>query len=130
MFNLKIVTIEKVVVDEPVDELIVTTEEGQTGILPNHAPLLAVMVPGLIRFRGKDKEVRLVATSGSIEVDKNNVTVLVDEALSVGEVDLDKARSEQERILNILKSPGLSLIELREARKELANVRARLEAKK
>lgn len=117
-------------VDQDVDELVVTTDEGQTGVLSNHIPLLAVVQPGLIRYRSKDKEIRLVSTSGSIEVNKNEVRVLVDEALPIDEVDIDKARAEQERLLNVLKSPQLSLIELREARKELSNVRARLQVKK
>ncbi len=130
MFRLKIITIEKVVVDEKVDELVVTTSEGQTGILSNHIPLLSVVRPGLIRYRSKDKEIRLVSTSGSIEVNNNVVSVLVDEALPIEAVDIDKARAEQERLLNVLKSPQLSLIELRAARQELTNVRARLQVKK
>jgi F-type H+-transporting ATPase subunit epsilon len=128
--HLRIVTIEKVVVDEPVDLLSVTTSEGATGILSGHIPLLAVIEPGLLRYKTKSREFRMVSSSGSVEVKDNRATVLVSEAVPVESIDLAKAEAERNRLLGDIKGGQLTAIELSEAREQLATVAAKLRARK
>lgn len=126
MFRLRVVTIEDVIIDEDVSQVIVPTPEGQTGILSGHIPLLTSILPGEIKVDTKDKEARLVVTSGSLEVKENIATLLVDEAIPLEEVDLKKAIAERTRLLNMLKSSKLPLFELEETRRELKNVSAKI----
>lgn len=59
--------------------------DGDVGILPGHAPLLAVLRPGTVRVRGLDGgvlEARIDA--GFLSVDDNQVTVVVDAAEVLG----------------------------------------------
>lgn len=127
--KLRIVTIEKVVVDEPVAMLNVNTTEGAIGILPGHIPLLTVVRPGTLRYKTKTREHRLVATSGSLEVKNNVATVIVGEAVPVESIDVRKAEAERERLVGLLKQGELSAIDLAEAREQLANVLAKLRAR-
>jgi F-type H+-transporting ATPase subunit epsilon len=128
MLKLRIVTIEKVVVDETVSELNVTTPEGALGILPGHIALLTVIAPGIVRYRSHGKEYKLVSTSGSLEVKDNVATLLAEEVLPVSAIDVARAEAERARLLNVLSSGDLPLMELKEKRKELANVVARITA--
>lgn len=127
--KLRIVSIEKIVVDEPVTMLNVNTTEGAIGVLPGHIPLLTVVRPGLLRYKTKTREHRLVASSGSLEVKDNVATVLVGEALPVESIDVRKAEAERERLLGVLKQGELSAIELRETREQLATTLAKLRAR-
>ena len=126
MFKLRIITIENVVADLDVSKLMVTTPQGQTGILSGHIPLLTAINPGEVRYDTKDKEVKLVVTSGSLEVKDNIATLLVDEALPIDEVDLSLAEAERKRLLNILDDSKVPLYELEETRRELKNVMAKI----
>jgi len=126
MLKLRIVTIEKVVADQPVEELYVETGAGQTGVLTGHATMLTAVQPGLVRYKAGGREVRLVSTGGSLEVKDDKATLLVDEAVPLDSIDVRKAELERSSLLNILKSGDLTLMELREARKQLANVNAKV----
>jgi F-type H+-transporting ATPase subunit epsilon len=124
--KLRILSIEKVMVDEPVDSLSLSTSDGTTTILPHHISLLSTVEPGLIRYRRSGEEVRLVSSSGSVEVTPQGVTVLVEEAVPLDAIDLARVQAEQSRLLNVLRSGDLPLMQLKEARKQLANVNAKV----
>ena len=53
MLKLEIVTPEKRVVDEIVESVTVPTLSGEAGILPNHAPLISALKPGILSFTNK-----------------------------------------------------------------------------
>lgn len=126
MLKLRLVTIQKIVADQPVEELYLETPAGQTGILPGHESLLTVVKPGLVRYRASGQEVRLVSTGGSLEVKADVATLLVDEAVPIESVDVKKAEAERSRLLNVMRSGELTVMELRDARKQLANVSAKV----
>ncbi len=128
-FRLRLFTIEKVVVDEDVEMLNVNTTEGATGILANHIPLLATITPGLLRYKTKSQEVRLVTSRGSVEFKKNVALVLVGEAQAPESINIAKAEAERSRLSSDIKSGQLTAIELKEAREQLENVTAKLRAR-
>ena len=105
MPNLKvdIITAERVVYsEEGVDRLIVPGVAGELGVLPQHAPLLTMIQPGVLRIvRGSD-EVELAVTGGFIEVRENRITILADAAERAEEIDQAQAeearRRSQERL--------------------------------
>jgi F-type H+-transporting ATPase subunit epsilon len=94
--NLKVITPDKTVWDDRVEEIVLPSTTGQLGILSGHAPLLTALEIGVMRVRA-DKDWKAIALSGGFaEVDKNEVKVLVNGAEMGEKIDLDKARSEYE----------------------------------
>lgn len=98
--HLKIVTPEKQIFDEEVFQVNVSTAEGQLGILPNHANLMAKLVPGELVIKRSGKEESLAIGGGFLQVSNNTLTVMTD--LAVEEKDIDgkaveeaKKRAEQ-----------------------------------
>jgi F-type H+-transporting ATPase subunit epsilon len=59
------------------DALILPTALGQISILNNHAPLVSVLKPGIIKIRNKDKENSFNIEGGIVEAAKNAVVILL-----------------------------------------------------
>jgi F-type H+-transporting ATPase subunit epsilon len=78
--------------------VIAPTLEGETGILPLHAPLVTVLVPGELRVRYNDnKDVEWFAVSGGyMQVHEDKVIVLADAAEHVSTIDVERARRAKE----------------------------------
>jgi len=82
-FHLTVITPEKVIYDGDIASLIVPSELGFFGVLADHAPLIAGLSKGKITLReesGKQVLFRL-NSQGFLEVLKNSVTILCQEAL-------------------------------------------------
>jgi F-type H+-transporting ATPase subunit epsilon len=95
--HVDIVAAERSILSEDVDEVQADTTEGQIGILPRHAPLLTLLVPGSVRLRkGQDEEV-LAVGGGFLEVSDNNVVILADSAERADEIDIARAEEARRR---------------------------------
>jgi F-type H+-transporting ATPase subunit epsilon len=129
-FTLRVVTIEKVAFEGEVSSLTMETEAGATNVLPGHIPLLTTLRPGVIRFVSAGREVRLVASHGSFEIKDNVATLLVGEAVPVDQIDAERAQAERSQLLNMLESGDLTVMQLRDRRRELAALNAKLAASK
>ena len=93
--DLQIVTPDRQVVRERVDEVEVPGSEGYFGVLPGHTPLLAALGIGELWYR-KGAEKRYVAIAfGFAEVLPDSVTILAE--LAERAEDIDAARAETER---------------------------------
>jgi ATP synthase, Delta/Epsilon chain, beta-sandwich domain len=74
------------------------TSDGQVGILAGHAPLVAAIVPSVLRTVGDDgKEQRYAVGEGFLEVTKERVRVLVDSAERADGIDVERARKARDR---------------------------------
>ena len=103
--QLDIVTPERGVVSEAVDELILPGSEGYLGVRPGHAPLLTALQVGAIEVR-KGRDVSYLAVSwGFAEVLPDRVSILAETAEKSSEIDVDRARRARERAENRLKKP-------------------------
>jgi len=91
--HLKIVTPEKIIVDESVDMVTLTTSEGEIGVLPHHAALMAKLLPGELRIKKGGKTEILATGDGFIQVADNVLTILTD--LAVNEDDIDEKKVEE-----------------------------------
>lgn len=91
--HLKIVTPEKLIVDEDVDMVTLTSSEGELGILPHHANLMAQLEPGELRIKKGGKVDVLATGDGFIQVADNTLTILTD--LAVDESDIDEKKVEE-----------------------------------
>ncbi len=126
MLKLEIVTPERKVIDAEVESVTVPTMSGEAGILPNHAPLISALKPGILSFTSKGSAERLAVAGGFVEVSSDRVSVLTDIAERPDEIDIESARSDRsdaEKELNgLASSPIDETSELRE-RLDFANVR-------
>ncbi len=91
--HLKIVTPEKLLVDEEVSQVNVSTEQGQLGILPNHANLMAKLEPGELVIKKGGKIDTLAIGDGFLQIANNTLTVMTD--LAVNEEDIDERAVEE-----------------------------------
>lgn len=98
MFNVEIVTPERVVLRDEVTSLVAPGVLGSFGVLANHAPLLAELTPGELRFRKNSaEEVRMSIGGGFLQVFNNQVTVLADSAEKPEDINIDRARASLAR---------------------------------
>ena len=100
--QLKITTPEGIVYKQEVDSVTIPTQTGEITVLPNHIPLVSVLQPGEIIARKNGKEEYLSVSTGFIEVNKNNVTLLADTAETVEsliEEQILKAKERAEKLL-------------------------------
>jgi len=97
MLRLEIVTPERKIVDTEADQVTVPTASGEVGLLPNHAPLISALKPGILTYtRGSSTE-RMLVTGGFVEVNRDRVSVLADAAESADEIDAEAARSARKQ---------------------------------
>jgi F-type H+-transporting ATPase subunit epsilon len=128
MLKLEIVTPEKKVLDESVDSVTVPTASGEAGILPNHAPLISALKPGILSYSNKGTTERLAVSGGFVEVSANIVSVMTDTAETAAEIDADAARADREAAEKSLASHATAPLEDTEAdRERLDSANARLQ---
>lgn len=91
--RLKIVTPEKLLVDEEVSQVNVSTEQGEIGILPHHVNLMAKLEPGELVIKRNGKVESLAVGEGFLQVSNNTLTVMTD--LATYAVDIDERAVEE-----------------------------------
>jgi len=105
ILNLEVVTPERVMLQEEANSIIVPAAEGSMGLLPNHAPIITGLTPGVLKYR-QGADLHAVAIGGGfMEVSNNKVTILADTAELPGEIDVERAREAMERAQMRLKEP-------------------------
>jgi F-type H+-transporting ATPase subunit epsilon len=98
-----IVTQDRPLFEGPVDIVVAPGTEGEMGILPNHAPLLAQLAYGVVRVRKGGEEQAFAIAGGILEVRPEGVTVLADVGEHVQEIDLARAEAAKARAEELLK---------------------------
>lgn len=100
---LEIVTPDRLVLSEEVDEVTAPGSEGEFGVLPGHTPFLATLKVGELTYR-KGKEVHHMAVSwGYAEVTPKKVTILAEAAEVAAEIDIERAKAAMEKAEKELK---------------------------
>lgn len=104
---LELVTPERLLLSEEVDEVVAPGYEGEFGVLPEHTQYLAILNIGLLRYR-KGSESRVIALGGGFaEVTPERVVVLAETAERAEEIDVERARRARERAEATLKEVTL-----------------------
>ncbi len=102
--KLEVVTPERLLVSEDVDEIIAPGHEGEFGVLPEHTQYLAILAIGILRYR-KGGDVRKLAVGGGFaEVMPDRVVVMADVAEKAEEIDVDRARRAHARAEELLRT--------------------------
>lgn len=92
--KVRVITPDKTVWDDTVDEIILPSTSGQLGILSGHAPLLTALDIGVVRVRpGKDWQ-NIAVFGGFAEVEDNEVKILVNAAELGASIDKETAKGE------------------------------------
>jgi F-type H+-transporting ATPase subunit epsilon len=94
--HLEIVTAERVVLSDQVDQINVNTKDGRVGILPRHAPLLTVLDVGEMDIIKDGERTPYALSGGFMEVHASRVTILADTVERADEID--EARAERARL--------------------------------
>jgi F-type H+-transporting ATPase subunit epsilon len=107
--DLQIVTPDKLVVRERVDEVQVPGANGYFGVLPGHTPLLASLAVGELWYR-KDSERTYVSIAfGFAEVLPDAVTILAQLAERAEDIDVDRAEAALKRAQERLDRPATEI---------------------
>jgi F-type H+-transporting ATPase subunit epsilon len=78
--------------------VVARTTEGDVGVLPNHAPMLSLMVDGIVDVTTADGETWIAAAdAGFLSVAANRISILAEHAEMSHEIDLEKARADLDR---------------------------------
>ena len=105
-FQLEIVTPERLLVSDAVEEMQIPGKSGYLGILPQHAPLITELGVGEISYRKGSESYRLAVAWGFAEVLPDKVTILAETAEKAGEIDIQRAqRAKQQAEEQMKKAP-------------------------
>jgi len=104
MLTFEIATPEKVVYKDKVTQITLPTQLGEITILPNHLPLMAAVVPGVIKLIKDGVEKFLAVGEGFLQVKKGNrVLLLAENSETAEEIDLDRADRARARAQELMK---------------------------
>nr|YP_009973856.1 ATP synthase CF1 epsilon subunit [Danaea sellowiana]QNH93772.1 ATP synthase CF1 epsilon subunit [Danaea sellowiana] len=92
ILNLRVMAPNRIVWNSEVQEIILSTNSGQIGILPNHAPLLTALDIGVIRIRRDGQWSTMALMGGFAMIESNQMTILVNEAETAAEIDFEEAQ--------------------------------------
>ena len=102
--TLEIVTPERAIVHEQVEEVQIPGSEGYLGVLPGHTPLLASLKVGQLWYRKGTEKFFLSIAFGFVEVLPDRVRVLADIAERAEEIDISRAEAEKRRAEDAIQS--------------------------
>ena len=98
LMQVELVAADRLVWSGEAKMVIARTTEGDVGILPNHAPVLSLMVHGIVDVTTSDDETWVAAVdAGFLSVANNRISILSEHAEMSHDIDLEKARADAER---------------------------------
>jgi len=103
--ELEVLTPERPLLRETVDEVVLPGRGGELGILPEHTPLITQLQTGVLTYRQGTEKKSVHVSGGFAEVLPDRVSVLADVAEKPEEIDYDRAREAYERLERHVSSP-------------------------
>ena len=107
--QLLIVSADRSLVNETVDEVEIPGAEGYFGVLPGHTPILALLGAGELWYRQGTKKHFLSMAFGFAEVQPDQVTILAEIAERADEIDLARAEAARKRAEERLAKPTVDM---------------------
>jgi len=124
--HLEIVTAERLVLSDDVDQVNAPTKDGRVGILPRHMPLLTVLTEGELSIIKGGVRTEFAVFGGFMEVLPDRVTILADACDRSDEIDLERAedakRRAEERLASRKSNQDMALAEA-DLRRELMQIK-------
>nr|QYB22787.1 ATP synthase CF1 epsilon subunit [Tetraclinis articulata]BBN67032.1 ATP synthase CF1 epsilon chain [Tetraclinis articulata] len=125
--NLRVLTPNRVVWDSEVQEIIITTNNGQMGVLPNHIAIVTALDIGVMKIRLNAQWSTMALMGGFAKINKNEITLLVNNAERGIDIDLQEAQ-ESFRLARADRARAEGKRQAIEADVALKRARTRLEA--
>jgi F-type H+-transporting ATPase subunit epsilon len=98
LMQVELVAADRLVWSGEASMVIARTTEGDVGILPNHAPMLSLLVDGIVDVTTADNETWIAAVdAGFLSVANNRISILSEHAEMSHDIDLEKARADLDR---------------------------------
>ncbi|KAF3619901.1 ATP synthase epsilon chain, chloroplastic [Capsicum annuum] len=105
--NLSVLTPNRIVWDSEVEEIMLSTNSGQIGILPNHAPIATIIDIGILRIRLNNQWLMMALIGGFTRIGNNEITILVNDAEKGSDIDPQEAQQTLEIAeANVKKAEG------------------------
>ena len=121
---LEVVTPEKQLLSQEVDEVIAPGSEGEFGVLPGHCHFISTLRIGELRYRIAEHTNHMAILWGYAEVTPTKVTVMAEIAEKAEDIDVNRAQEAVEKAEQRLKAGGLPS-EVKEAEISLEKARLR-----
>jgi len=107
--QLQIVSADRLLVNEQVDEVEIPGTEGYFGVLPGHTPLLSTLQVGELWYRQGSEKHYLSIAFGFVEVQPDRVTILAQTAEAAAEIDRARAEAAKKRAEERLSRPTVDM---------------------
>lgn len=111
--KLDIVTPEKIAYAGEVNMIIARTTNGDVGIMPGHAPLIAGLAIWPLRLVVEEQEEKIALAGGFLEVQPDKITILTPSSELPEEIDIARAQSAKARAENRLSGKAVDIDMLR-----------------
>jgi F-type H+-transporting ATPase subunit epsilon len=121
---LEVVTPEKLLLSQEVDEVIAPGSEGEFGVLPGHCHFLSSLRIGELRYKSREAWHYMSILWGYAEVTPSKVTVMAEVAEKAEDIDVGRAQQAVEKAEQRLQAGGLPS-EVKEAQISLEKARLR-----
>jgi F-type H+-transporting ATPase subunit epsilon len=121
---LEVVTPEKLLLSQQVDEVIAPGLEGDFGVLPGHCHFLSMLRIGELRYRVGEQVNHMAVLWGYAEVTPTKVTIMAEIAEKAEDIDVERATARLEEAERRLKQGGLPS-DVKEAQISLEKARLR-----
>jgi F-type H+-transporting ATPase subunit epsilon len=125
--NIRVLTPDRVICSTTADEVVLPGLTGKIGILDGHASLITALDTGLLRIKLDNKWTPIILCGGLAEIDRNRVTVLVNDVEELATLDLSEVTKELEKATLAVENAETSKAKLDTAI-ELKKATARVEA--
>ena len=96
VMHIRVLTPDRVICSTTADEVILPGLTGQVGVLEGHATLITALDTGLLRIKLDQKWTPIILCGGLAEIDRNRVTILVNDVEEILDINLSEATKELE----------------------------------
>nr|YP_009399313.1 ATP synthase CF1 subunit epsilon [Kapraunia schneideri]ARW68919.1 ATP synthase CF1 subunit epsilon [Kapraunia schneideri] len=125
--NIRVIAPDKIVWDAKAEEIILPSSTGQLGILTGHIPILTALDIGVMRVKISKEWKPIILLGGFAEVKNDNITILVNGAEEVENINLDDVKDKLNDATKLLDKAQTSKEKI-EATQIIRKAKARLQA--
>lgn len=125
--NIRVIAPDRTVWDANAEEVILPSSTGQLGILKGHIPLLTALDIGVMRVRIEKEWKPIILLGGFAEVKNDKITILVNGAEAIDQIDLNIAQNSLDQAIQKLAEAETSKEKI-EATQNVRKARAKVQA--
>jgi len=127
VMNIRVLTPDRIICSTTADEVVLPGVTGQIGVLDGHASLITALDTGLLRIKLDQKWTPIILCGGLAEIDRNQVTVLVNDVEELVSLELTEVTDQLQKATVAVETAETSKARL-EATIDLKKAAARVEA--